>query len=335
VSAPRFGFFFWPWSPDYTARMVELGERDGWDLVGIADTPGNAMDVWVALTLAAIRTRRVGLAACVTNLVTRHPAITAGAAASADAVSGGRLVLGIGTGHSGVVNLGAGASAAPDFRRGLTFTRALLAGESATLDGATTRLPAVSRRVPVYGAASGPAALRTVGAAADGAFVNYGLQAEHVRHARALIAEGAADAGRAAEDVDTWWIACLDVSERRETAFEKLGNILGFVAAYILGPAPAERGVPVELRPAIAEMRKTYSTRRAEMDPALVTRLGLFDYLRARLAVAGTPDECIDQVRAALAAGARRLMFTVSLAADPVRTVELFGTRVLPAVRGA
>jgi 5,10-methylenetetrahydromethanopterin reductase len=333
VSAPRFGFFFWPWSPEYTARMVELAERDGWDLVGIADTPGNAMDPWVALTLAAQCTKRVGLAACVTNLVTRHPAITAGAAASADAVAGGRLILGIGSGHSGVANLGAGASKPTSFREGLRFVRALLAGESATLDGATTRLAAVGRRVPVYAAASGPAALRTVGAVADGAFVNYGLQREHVDGAGALIGEGARAAGRRADDVDTWWIACLDVSERREAAYEKLGNILGFVAAYVLGPAPAERGVPPELRPAIAEMRKTYSTRRAEMDPGLVKRLGLFDYLRARLAIAGTPDDCIEQVRAALAAGATRLMFTVSLAADPVGTVELFGRRVLPAVR--
>ena len=60
--APRFGFFFWPWSPEYTARMASLGEDGGWDLVGIADTPGNAMDPWVALTLAATRTERVGLA---------------------------------------------------------------------------------------------------------------------------------------------------------------------------------------------------------------------------------------------------------------------------------
>ena len=334
MSAPRFGFFFWPWSPDYTARMVELGERDGWDLVGIADTPGNAMDPWVALTLAATRTRRVRLAACVTNFVTRHPGITAGAAASLDAVSGGRLVLGIGTGHSGVANLGVGASTPVAFRDGLRFTRALLAGEAATLDGATMRLPSVSHRVRVYGAASGPAALRTVGAVADGAFVNYGLQAEHVDRVRALIAEGAAATRRNAEDVDTWWIACLDVSADRDAAFEKLGSILGFVAAYVLGPAPAERGVPAELRAAVAEMRQTYSTRRADMDPGLVKRLGLFDYLRARLAVAGTPDDCIEQVRAAVAAGARQVMFTVSLAADPVRTVELFGTRVLPAVRG-
>jgi hypothetical protein len=49
--------------------------------------------------------------------------------------------------------------------------------------------------------------------------------------------------------------------------------------------------------------------------------------------VCGTPEECLAQVRAARAAGARRLMFTVSLATDPVRTVQLFGEKVLPSVR--
>src|SRR6478672_9090169 len=100
MMAARFGFFFWPYTPDYTGRMVGLGERDGWDLVGIADTPGNAMDVWVALALAAERTRRVPLAACVTNLVTRHPAITAGAAASVHALSRGGPVLRVGPRHN-------------------------------------------------------------------------------------------------------------------------------------------------------------------------------------------------------------------------------------------
>ena len=152
---------------------------------------------------------------------------------------------------------------------------------------------------------------------------------------RAAIGVGAAEAGRAVADIDTWWIACLDVSEQRDEAFEKLGNILAFVAAYVVGPDPAARGVPAELQPAIAELRKAYSTRRADMDVGLVRRLGLLDYLRTRLAVAGTPDDCVEQVRSAVAAGARQLMFTVSLAADPVRTVDLFGARVLPRVRAA
>ena len=333
MTSPRFGFFFWPYTPEYTARMAWLGESLGWDLVGIADTPGNAMDVWVALALAAGRTERVPLAACVTNFVTRAPAITAGAAASVDAMSGGRFILGVGTGHSGVTNVGATTSTPEAFRRGLAFARSLLAGVPATLDGATTRLPGLARRVPVYAAGSGPAALRTAGALADGVFVNYGLGAAHVTRARGLVREGAQTAGRPADDVDVWWIACLDVAERREVALDKLGNILGFVAAYVVGPAPERRDVPVDLIPAIRELRASYTTHRAQMDPGLTRRLGVFDYLRGRLAVAGTPEDCLAQVSAALDAGARNLMFTVSLAADPVRTVELFGREVLPALR--
>jgi 5,10-methylenetetrahydromethanopterin reductase len=333
VSGPRFGFFFWPWSAEHTERMVGLAERDGWDLVGIADTPGNAMDPWVALTLAATRTRRVRLAACVTNLITRHVAITAGAAASVDAVSNGRMILGVGTGHSGVVNVGAGAARPIGFRAGLGCLRSLLAGEATTIDGAPVRLPGLARPVPVYAAASGPSALRAAGAVADGAFVNYGLQRECVTRATTLVAEGAAETGRTADEVDTWWIACLDVAEERAAALDKLGSILGFVAAYVVGPAPAARGVPTELQAAVTELTKTYSTRHTQMDPGLVKRLGLFDYLRTRLAIAGTPADCIDQVHAAIAAGAHQLMFTVSLAGDPARTVELFGTRVLSALR--
>jgi len=328
----RFGFFFWPYTPEYTVRMARLGDEHGFDMVGIADTPGNAMDPWVAMTLAASATSRVRLATCVTNLVTRHPAITASAAASVDIASGGRTILGVGSGHSGVANVGAAPTGPRVLREGIGFLRTALSGEPASWRAVTTHLPWVRRRVPVYAAASGPGALRAAGAVADGAFVNYGLGASHVNRARALIEAGAEEAGRKAADVDVWSIACLEVSAQRESAFEKLGNILGFVAAYILGPDPEGRGVPAELVPAVRELRTSYSTRQREMDPALVKRLGLFDYLRARLAVAGTPEDCIRQLRAAEAAGATQLMFTVSLAVDPVATVELFGREVLPAL---
>ena len=243
----RFGFFFWPYTPEYTTRLARLGEELGFDMVGIADTPGNAMDPWVAMTLAASATSRVRLATCVTNLVTRHPSITASAAASVDVAAHGRTVLGIGAGHSGVANVGGAPTGAEALREGVAFLRTVLGGEPASWRGARTHLPWVQRRVRVYAAASGPGALRAAGAAADGAFVNYGLGREHVRRARELIGAGATEAGRSMQDVDVWSIACLDVSARRAAAFEKLGNILGFVAAYILGPDPEGRGVPAEL----------------------------------------------------------------------------------------
>ena len=56
--------------------MAGLAERDGWDLLGVADTPGNAMDLWVALTLAATRTTRVDLAARVALLTPEQLART-------------------------------------------------------------------------------------------------------------------------------------------------------------------------------------------------------------------------------------------------------------------
>ena len=81
------------------------------------------------------------LATCVTNLVTRHPAITASAAASVDAAAGGRTILGIGAGHSGVANVGGARSSAADLREGLASSRSrsparpLLAGGRTHLPG--------------------------------------------------------------------------------------------------------------------------------------------------------------------------------------------------------
>src|SRR5947208_13607096 len=168
----RFGFYFGPYPPEYTTRMARLGDEYGFDMVGIADTPANAMDPWVAMTLAASATSRVRLATCVTNLVTRHPSITASAAASVDIAAGGRTILGIGAGHSGVANIG-GVPAGPEaFREGITFLRALLSGKPATWRGVGAHLPWVGKRVPGYAAASGRVALRSAGAVRGGAFVH-------------------------------------------------------------------------------------------------------------------------------------------------------------------
>ncbi|HEV8032313.1 MAG TPA: LLM class flavin-dependent oxidoreductase [Stellaceae bacterium] len=57
--------------------MATAADRFGFDMIGIADTPGNAMDPWVAATIVAGVTERVRMAICVSNLVSRHPAVSA------------------------------------------------------------------------------------------------------------------------------------------------------------------------------------------------------------------------------------------------------------------
>jgi 5,10-methylenetetrahydromethanopterin reductase len=328
------GFFFWPYDIALVGAMAEAADGFGYDMVGIADTPGNAMDPWVATTLVAARTRRARVAVCVSNLVTRHPAVSAASIASIELLAPGRAVLGIGVGHSGTRNLGAPSLPAAELADGVVFLKELLRARPASYRGGTAHLPWVKRSSPVFLAASHPRSLKAAGAHADGVFINYGLGPEDVKESEGIVAHAARAAGRKPDDVEIWQIACLDCGADGEASRRKIGAILAFVSAYVMGGGDlARRGVPPEYRAALGELRRRYSTRPGEADAVLVAELGLFDYLSRRLAICGTPEESLAQVRTAQAAGVRRLMFSLSLAVDPVRTVQLFGEHVLPAVR--
>ena len=325
------GFFFWPYTLDLCERLAAGADRHGYAMIGIADTPGNAMDPWVSAAMVARACRRPRVALCVTNLLTRHPAVSAAAIASLDHVSNGRAVLGIGAGHSGTKNVGLSKSKAKDLAEGVTFIKTLLQGKPATLGAAGAHLPWVERAPPVFLAASHPPALRAAGQTADGVFCNFGLGADNIRDAQSHIIAGAEAAGRDPQDIEIWQIAALDCSEDRTVAQSKVGAMLAFLAGYVIGDRNLEaRGVPEALRAPLLELRRRYSTRPGEADIKLVAELGLLDYLSGRLAICGNPQDCLAQALAAKAAGASRLMLTVSLASDPVRTVELFGRHVLP-----
>jgi 5,10-methylenetetrahydromethanopterin reductase len=327
----RVGFLFWPYTPDLCEQLADRADRYGYAMIGIADTPGNAMDPWVSATIVARASRRARIALCVTNLLTRHPAVTAAAIASLDQVSNGRALLGIGAGHSGTRNVGLAKSNAGELAEGVTFIKTLLAGRPAMLGAAAAHLPWVKRAPPVFLAASHPRPLQAAGRTADGVFANFGLGADNIRASQAQIMKGAKDAGRSPQDVEIWQIAALDCSEDRVVARGKVGAMVAFLAGYVIGDKNLEtRGVPEHLRAPLLELRQRYSTRPGAADIRLVQELGLFDYLSRRLSICGDPDDCLAQARAAQAAGATRLMLTVSLASDPVRTVELFGERVLP-----
>jgi 5,10-methylenetetrahydromethanopterin reductase len=329
------GFFYWPFNVDLTRRLATAAEKYGYDMIGVADTPGNAMDPWVTATLVAEQTKHPQVSICVTNLTSRHPSTTAAAIASLDLVSGGRAILGIGAGNSGTKNLGLGGSKAEQLKEGVTFIRTLLQGKAATYDGATAHMPWVKRAAPVYQAASLPRSLEAAGEVADGVFANYGLDATSLAGSVGHVARGAARVGRSVDALDIWQIACLDCHEDRTVARNKIGAILAFVSGYVLGGGDlAARGVPAQFIEPLRELRRRYSTRPGDADARMVDSLGLFEYLAGRLSIWGNPDDCLRQALAAKAAGAKRLMFTVSLAADPVRTVELFGEHVLPKIRG-
>ena len=325
------GFFFWPYTPKLIEQLSECADRYGYSMIGIADTPGNAMDPWIAAALAGRATSKAKVAICVTNLVTRNPAVSAAAVASLDLLTNGRAILGIGAGHSGTRNLGQRNSTAKELGEGVNLIRRLLRKEHVPVGEGEAYISWVQRPAPVFLAASHPRALEAAGREADGAFANYGLAAENIRDSEKRIYDAAIAAGRSPDEVEIWQIAALDCNDDGDLARNKIGAMLAFLAGYVIGEKNLDaRGVPEQYREPLLELRRRYSTRPGDADIKLVKELGLFDYLSRRLSICGTPADCVAQALAAKEAGAKRLMLTVSLAADPVKTVQLFGEHVLP-----
>lgn len=84
------------------AHEAEEAGWDGfflWDVLRLGDAP--VVDPWVALTAVAVQTRRIRFGPMVTPLPRRRPWMVARTSVSLDRLSGGRLILGVGSG-SGV-----------------------------------------------------------------------------------------------------------------------------------------------------------------------------------------------------------------------------------------
>ncbi len=89
-----------------TVPLARTAEAQGWDGVTLGDSQNRVGDVYVEMALAVAATEHLRLATWVTNPVTRHPSVTAGAIATLQEESGGRCELGIGRGDSALAYLG-------------------------------------------------------------------------------------------------------------------------------------------------------------------------------------------------------------------------------------
>jgi alkanesulfonate monooxygenase SsuD/methylene tetrahydromethanopterin reductase-like flavin-dependent oxidoreductase (luciferase family) len=127
--------------PAVVARLAAEAEEAGWDGVFVWDhisyrAPVRAVaDPWVTLAAVATATSRIRIGPMVTPLPRRRPVVLARQIASLDQLSGGRLVLGVGTGGDGAGELSATGEELSDRVRGamldegLAILRAAWTGE--------------------------------------------------------------------------------------------------------------------------------------------------------------------------------------------------------------
>lgn len=179
------------------ADFVAGCEAAGFGGVGIHDHPHSGRDVYVALALAAQRTRRLRLFPATSSPVARHPLILAAMATSLEEVAPGRTCLTVAPGFLSVRHIGRPRATLATMREAVVAIRRLLAGERVAFGDGSPRLGNPPRRPPpVYVLAAGPRMVELAGEVADGALLAIGLHPAAVAAARRHLAAGAARSGR-------------------------------------------------------------------------------------------------------------------------------------------
>jgi F420-dependent oxidoreductase-like protein len=197
-------------------------------------------DALTALAAVAADAPGIELGTSIVPVYGRHPIVLAAQALTAQAASGGRLVLGIGASHQVVVEGAFGERYARSFTRTketLHALKGLLAGEAVSLEGKEVtvrgRLTIEAPPCPILVAALGERTLELAGREADGVtlwMVGPRTVAEYVAP---RVREAAARAGRPSPRILAGVPVCVtDAPDRaRAVAADQL-RVYGLLPAY-------------------------------------------------------------------------------------------------------
>ena len=320
------------------AEAVELAvrcEQVGFDRLGVSDVVFWP-DCFVLQALIARATERIGIGAMVTNPYTRHPAVLAGALATLQELSGGRMFLGIGVG-AGLEDLRIDyPRPVRALREAIVGIRGLLAGETVELDGEMFPIDGAGlvrppeTPVPISIGTRSRQVMQLAGELADIALVGARhFTPELARRYRGWLAEGAARAGRSADDIDVAPRLTLCVSADGDLARR---SVVRYVAHYlaIIRPVEMDPDRLAAIDEALARARGWYfDTDR--YDPPELFDLVDDEWIR-RYAVAGAPAEIPEQIAAVTDLGFTSASLNLaavlrpSMAQGLMETIDGFGT---------
>lgn len=341
----RFGVVIAPKIDDWA--IFKEAEDLGYDVAWACDSQMLWSDCYATLALAAANTSRIALGPGVAAAGTRIAPVTAHSIASVGKLAPGRTQIAVGTGHTSMRVMGQKPMRLKEFRRYLADLRALLRGED--VEVAYAGQPGWTRflnrehgfvdlehPIPVVVGANGPQALALAGEVGDGLMTIAATRPDDVRGMLERVREGAAKADRdLSDDFTVTSMSNVIVLEPGEPVTSDrviamtdswVGAAIHF--AYELWQIGHDEAVvPPPFQPfweeycAYVEGMETPADRRyleihdghATSLPPAERRFLTEDAIRA-VAIVGSVDEVVEQIKDAEAAGVTELALQSPLA---------------------
>jgi alkanesulfonate monooxygenase SsuD/methylene tetrahydromethanopterin reductase-like flavin-dependent oxidoreductase (luciferase family) len=259
--------------PDIIVRTAQLADELGYEVFAVPE--GWGLDSTLLATEIALQTRRITVVSAILSVWGRSPGTLAMTAATLQRMSGGRYILGLGASTQALVegfhDL-AFVHPAAKLRDVTTKVRALLTGERARLDPASTARPLrlgqpPAPDLPIWLAATGDHTVQVAAELADGWFplfvardrlAGQGLELNRARAAAGFrdtpltVAAGPmtvadADAGTARSLVATataWYLCAMGDAYAQVVAKQGYGDAVEAIRAANPRPSPARGTVP-------------------------------------------------------------------------------------------
>ncbi len=319
-----------------TQNIVELAvlaEKNGFDSCWVSHDIFMRSSL-VALTAIAEKTEKIILGNTILNPYTTNPAELAMYLASLDELSGGRVVCGISAGAMEYMDWLGIPHQKPlsRTREAVELIRLLLSGKVAEYNGQEfkwsmqcyMRFKPLRAKIPIYIGGQGDKMLEYSGAAGDGALPLL-YPPDFAEYAVGKIREGARKAGRRPSDVQIAGCVWMSVARRRE---EAVINPLKELVAYF-GPLLGVKGLG-----SVGLTVDSFSqVQEAFREKGVKAAAKLVDEKMLRLAIYGSPDECISRLEKLKKAGVNEVLIGAPLGPDPRDSVRIIGEKVIPYLR--
>ncbi|HET7420972.1 MAG TPA: LLM class F420-dependent oxidoreductase [Candidatus Dormibacteraeota bacterium] len=256
-------------------EIAQTAEALGYDSIWTAEAYGS--DAATVLAWLAARTSRIKLGSGIFQIPARSAAMTAMTAATIDNLSGGRMLLGLGTSGPQVSEGFHGVRFARQLQRTREYVavvRMALAREKIEFHGETLELPLpdgpgkalkltirpVQERIPIFLAVLGPKNVALAAEIADG-WLPVFFSPEHTRAFRGPLEEGAKAGGRSLDDFRICPSVNVYINDDVESARNAMRPVL---ALYVGGMGSREQNfynrlmVTYGFEKAAAEVQELY-----------------------------------------------------------------------------